>query len=324
MVKQSAGNVESARIGDQVRQLLKCPNQPSPAFSQWTHYYQSLAHLNGLSRGDAQINHHAVSEMILQAWSAAWLARNNLASGVSGYGESDWLRAMFRKHRKGFSYLEHIIVNYAFLGNNFQIVEVLEKVRQYPVEDLHSQIQTGKDEDQGLSIDQEDWLHHLKSYLPKQARVVSPALYARLYRRHRDWLQGVNSRRHIDGHVLRRIGRLNWGERDREYLDMLLQCAKLMKSDQAGPRRSRAYYLRMIGSKSTIEKNLHRMPLSQKFLVTHSESVEQYQIRRLKNAYRALRKQFDVPPRWRLLRAANLSEERLADSAKKYLEELEI
>ncbi|MGE4126279.1 MAG: hypothetical protein AB7E59_13630, partial [Pusillimonas sp.] len=93
-------------------------------------------------------------------------------------------------------------------------------------------------------------------------------------------------------------------------------------ANEQGPRRSRTCYLRLLGNLSTLEKNLHQMPRTSAFLAVNSESISQYQIRRLQNAYAELRNLFESPPKWRLLRNAKLSEERMTGSARQYLEVL--
>jgi hypothetical protein len=128
--------------------------------------------------------------------------------------------------------------------------------------------------------------------------------------------------RHADACLAVRNPRVNWEERDREFLQTLRQLATFLKVNQQGPRRSRAYYLKLLGNLSTLEKNLYLMPYSSSFLTSNTESVAQYQIRRLQTTFDDLRSLFDLPPRWRLLRNANLSEERLTKQARIYLENL--
>lgn len=115
---------------------------------------------------------------------------------------------------------------------------------------------------------------------------------------------------------------IDWDKRDREYLQALRQLATFLKANQQGPRRSRTYYLKLLSNLSTLEKNLHQLPRTSAFMAVNSESVYQYQIRRLQNTYDDLRVLFDSPPRWRLLRNAGLSEERMTEPAMQYLENL--
>lgn len=238
----------------------------------------------------------------------------------SGVDESDWLKAIFRKHRKSFNYLQHIVVHQALLGSHWRIDKVLNDVSRKPTRKTSQQVKVVIQKSSSQT-DQEAWFAMLSSHPPQQARKTSPALYARLYRDHRDWLLDINHR-HAQDKTNANVPRVDWDKRDQEYLQALRQLATFLKANQQGPRRSRTYYLKLRGNLSTLEKNLHQMPRTSAFLAANSESVSQYQIRRLQNAYNDLRSLFDSPPRWRLLRNARLSEERMTEPARQYLENL--
>lgn len=320
LTKQQKGKGVSGWITVQVRQLLTRPAQASSSFEQWTEYYHSLACRLGFYRGKTQVDHSSIKDRVLKVWSAPWLTRNHLMSLNSGVDESDWLKAIFRKHRKSFNYLQHIVVHQALLGSHWRIDKVLNDVSRKPTRKTSQQVKVVIQKSSSQT-DQEAWFAMLSSHPPQQARKTSPALYARLYRDHRDWLLDINHR-HAQDKTNANVPRVDWDKRDQEYLQALRQLATFLKANQQGPRRSRTYYLKLRGNLSTLEKNLHQMPRTSAFLAANSESVSQYQIRRLQNAYNDLRSLFDSPPRWRLLRNARLSEERMTEPARQYLENL--
>lgn len=321
VTKQQKGMEVSDWITTQVRRLLVRPAQESPSFEQWTEYYRSLVYRLGFYRGKAQVDHSVIKNKVLKIWPAAWLIRNRLMPPGSDVDDSDWLKAIFRKHRKSFNYLQHIVVHQALLDSHWQIDDVLGEVSRKPTRTTSQHVKVVMQKSSSQTPDQEAWFALLSSYPPKQARKTSPALYARLYRNHRGWLLDVNHR-HAEDKTNTNAPRVNWSKRDRENLQALRQLATFLNANKQGPRRSRTYYLKLLGNLSTFEKNLHQMPRTLEFLVANSESVSQYQIRRLQNAYDDLRVLFDSPPRWRLLRNAGLSEERIMEPARQYLENL--
>ena len=132
MTKQQKGMGVSDWITTQVRQLLVRPAQASPSFEQWTEYYRSLAYRLGFYRGKAQVDHSVIRNKVLKMWPAAWLIRNRLMPPSSDIDDSDWLRAIFRKHRKSFNYLQHIVVHQALLESHWQIDNVLDEVGRKP------------------------------------------------------------------------------------------------------------------------------------------------------------------------------------------------
>ncbi|MDY0208458.1 MAG: transcriptional antiterminator, partial [Pseudomonas sp.] len=127
---------------------------------------------------------------------------------------------------------------------------------------------------------------------------------------------------HADTKTKTPAQRVDWDKRDREYLHALRQLTVFLQSNPQGPRRSKNYYFNLLENSATVEKNINRMPLSKSFLTAHVESVAQYQIRRLQNAHNDLLTLFDMPPRWRLLRNATLSDERLSEQARIFLNTL--
>lgn len=316
LYKQEAATELSERVAFQVRQLLSRSAHPSASYEQWTAYYRDLAHRVCLCRGKTQIDHAAMQERILHVWPIDWLSRHHLLPD-----NSDWLQTIFRKHRKSFSYLQHIAVHQSLLGAGWQIKDVLDEVCCYPAETTSSSAHVSKINMQNYGSDMEEWLELLSMHHPQEARHVSPALYGRLYRNCHDWLIEVD-RQHHEEQSPPPSERVDWDKRDRELLQALQQLSAFAESNDKGPRRTQTYYLKMLGNLSSLEKNLHRLPLSKSFLVSHTETVPQYQIRRLKTTHAKLLQEFDVPPRWRVLREAHLSDERLTKEAAEYLEGL--
>lgn len=320
VVVQSQEEIISGLIGRQVQQLLMMPAEQSPSFAQWTKYYQELALQFGFVRGNTQIEHQKLKEKILQVWPKNWLAKYGLLFNVQD-NQSDWLCSLFRKHRKSFSYLEHIVVNQALLGENWKISDVIANVRKYPDDKKMKLINVSSLNCLILLEDQHAWTELLRLHTPQQSRKISPALYARLYRNYRQWLLDINCQ-HADDRSIGHTLNVDWENRDREYLQALKELDNFFKANKKCARRSRAMYLKTLGNVSTIEKNLHKMPLTDQFLSEKAETVSQYQVRRLQNAYEDLRDSFDFPPRWRLLRNSRLSEERLTEYSRSYLEDL--
>lgn len=318
---QKLVNVESARILDKIRQLLLQRPAVSPSFKQWSVHYHWLAQRHGCIRGQSQINHSAIVEAVSAKWSSKFLRRYGL--GIEGQADNLWLQTIFRKHRKSFSYLQHIIVHEALLPEFWHIDEVIDRVRNLPFQSpvaipTRANVEATLD----LTEDQYEWMKVLEECPPKAARAAKPALYARLYRSDRLWLKQVN-RDQLRARTVNRKPRVNWGQRDRHYLAKLREIFRFIRANTSGPRQSRTYLLKRLGKSSTLEKKLHLLPRTRRLLLRYSESVAQYQVRRLQNAWHETQQDFEQPPRWRLLRCAGLSEERLTNEARNYLNGLE-
>lgn len=312
---------ESVRILGQARQLLLQGPAISPSFEQWTAHYHCLARQYGFIRGHSQINHTAILEAVSVKWSSKFLRRYGL--GIEGEAGNFWLQAIFRKHRKSFSYLQHIIVHEALLPECWRIGDVIDRVRNLPVQSAVAILARANVEATlDLTEDQQEWMKALEEWPPKAARAAKPALYARLYRSERLWLKQVN-RDQWRVRTVNRKPRVDWGQRDRYYLAKLREILRFIRAGTSGPRQSRTYLLKRLGKSSTLEKKLHLLPRTRRLLLRYSESVAQYQVRRLQNAWYEIQQNFDQTSRWRLLRCAGLSEERLTNEARNYLNGLE-
>jgi hypothetical protein len=156
-------------VNEQVKILLNLPELPSPTFSQWSEYYHNLAYSLGYKRGVKQIDHEGIYRKINEYWSRSFLRDNNLLIDDFDNSDTSWMRAIFRKHRKSFSFLQHIVVHQALLGEDWNIKEVLHSVQRIPV--ISYQRTTCETDPliNTLSTDQTTWLSLLESLSPKQA-----------------------------------------------------------------------------------------------------------------------------------------------------------
>ncbi|MAY01213.1 MAG: transcriptional antiterminator [Oceanospirillaceae bacterium] len=319
MFPQKSAPDKDRMIAEKVAEILILKPDRSPSFYQWTSYYRALAERFGLLRGTHQIDHAEVSHRIETYWSPSFLRSIGLTVNTD---EDGWLRGIFRSHRKVFSYLQHLVVRGALYEGDWKVSDILDEVRSLPERSVVKQaIREGAPHEMILNSDQQQWLQLLVSYGPKAARQGNPALYARLYRSEYCWLMGVNQ-------ALKRprlqqsTDRINWERRDDSHYQQLQEIVSFVTSQNTGPRRSKSFWLKQMKHQPSVEKNLHRLPRTNSFLHQLAESVDAHQIRRLQNESNQLRQTFDRPPRWRLLRDAGLSEERLTSAARIYLESL--
>jgi len=306
ILPQLAADELAIRITCQVHELLQQNPDISPTFSQWSLFYHQLATSVGCAKAK-QIQHAAVHELVSSHWSYKWLKQHGLTIDCE---MSNWLQAIFRKHRKSFSYLEHIVVLDSLLPESWSITAVLDEVRN--IKTGVSLIKTNHldEEKVGQSKNyRERWQHLLASYSIKQARISHPALYAWLYRNDRLWLMKINRAYH-QTHV-RENRRVDWASRDRTVCRQLLHILNQSELDLGSPRLSRNWFLSKIPFNAMVEKNIYRMPLTCMFFKRYCESVAEYQIRRLASAWIVLTKNGNDIRRWQLLRESGLSEERL-------------
>ncbi len=311
---QISADKESHIISKQVKLLLNRPFSQSANFNQWSRYYKGLAIHSNCCNGN-NIDHTKVLQKILITWDQQWLYRYGLVPKIT---ESSWLRSIFRKHRKSFSYLENIIVLQAFLGNDWNINAVLEEVSRQnssAIEKLTSKSFSCDDNIEKRKL----WLNLVKKYGTKMARSIADggALYSWLYRHDQDWLLSVNKQYRLKVPVVN--NRVNWTKRDLLLVRQFFRIKKQVEQEIETPRRSRNWYLKQLKNNSSIEKNLNKLPLCKAFFSRNVENISSYQIRRLKLAKKKNTSQGKQLVRWKLLRFAGLSDERITKVADLYL-----
>ena len=260
------------RLSSSIMDLLTITENQSPTYHQWTLFYRELAAEAGMQNG-MQVSGTELHSKFRSYWLNSFLVPLNLVP----VGPSSWLLAMFRKHRKSFSYLQHLLV-WQVLKPQYSVSQLLACANSFP--ESASVSQKVLPEGPINQADRDRWLQLLQSGLSvKQARVLyDKALYARLYRNDRTWLLESNK----DWHLKRtNHSNTNWQARDRRYLRQLYRVLALRDLELKTPRQSRNWFLKQLTRSSTAEKHLSKLPLCQSFLNRYSETVAEFQIRRL-------------------------------------------
>jgi len=305
-------------IAKGVRQLLSSPGAPSPTFRQWSRFYHSLAVEQGATKG-----HHIRVGMlwrrVLSRHSSNWLASNGLLVSEAPY----WFVAIFRKHRKSFSFLQHLTVWGCFRQAQDAGSLLLEAAR-LPDEDKVSgeAARVPAHTDWQLFRQREKWLKVLgKAGGTKRAREQGgQALYFWLYRHDRQWLMSMNASRKVEHGNHRQI---DWGRRDRQLARRLIRVEGESAEDLAIPRRSQAWFLSQLPHSASVEKNLHRLPLCRAFLGKYAESLGEYQVRRLTKVLINDALAGRSRKKWELERLCGLQTSRTTELARSFLQGLD-
>ncbi|MBL4830766.1 MAG: transcriptional antiterminator, partial [Aliivibrio sp.] len=283
---------------------------------QWTLYYQKLARDVGLMNG-ARIDHRGITNAVQRLWSDEWLNQQGLAL----CGENTWLLAMFRKHRRVFGYLQHFIVWLSLRGLSIDFFEEFNCATAIPKMVSHRVSTVAP-----LDIDKRDetrrkWLNILQSsemlsLKNIRSTTLGSRLYTWLYRHDRNWL---NSHKPI---VLNNYQnkRVDWRVRDLLLVKKLIEIKNKADDRMEDPRHSKSWFASSIKQKSLIEKKLYKLPLCSSFFDRYSESIEEYQVRRLSRVMVQLIEHKDIlRPTCEIERLAGLNRTRSRKPAREIL-----
>lgn len=280
----------------------------SPSFEQWTLFYQRLAQDSGLTRGK-HVRHELIAERVRRCFSDEALAKLHLT--LEGHKETCWLKSLFRKHRKAFSYLQHSIVWQALLPK-LTAVEVLQRASSVSDKLI---VKKAPKKSQYEVTEKAPKRAHWQQLVQQQQGIKAArhsseggALYAWLYKHDRTWLIHSNQQNKSTRSGSLRV--VDWQQRDRLAVRQLLTKIRSLDESLDHPRVTASWLLKQIPNGNLLSKNLNKLPLVTLCIKRYVESVADYQIRRVCRAYAELLHKEVEPKRWVLLRQAGLSEER--------------
>ena len=274
---------------------------------QWTRYYQYLARDVGAMKG-VRIDHRAISNWVQKRWSQAWLLQQGL--GISG--DNSWLLSMFRKHRRTYSYLQHFIVWLALREPSIDLIEEFNFARTFTTVDTLRKSHVLTKNITKRDVTRNKWLNLSQfstSFSLKQIRTThrGARLYSWLYRYDRQWLNS-HKPEHTANYLNKRV---DWINRDLKLVKVLIQIKNISEDKLEDPRHTKSWFASMIKCKSLIEKKLHKLPLCHLFFDRYTESIEEYQIRRLTRVMVQLIEVKDIAkPIYEIERLAGLSRQR--------------
>jgi hypothetical protein len=138
----------------------------------------------------------------------------------------------------------------------------------------------------------------------KKLRQVAPALYAWLYRHDRVWLAS-----HLPAREPTAIqrARIDWQARDKTLCEAADLAVKRIRAKEGRPVRvTKTAIGREIGETALIQRNIDKLPLTQKLLDRESETHMEFAIRRLAWAVELSREQGTFPGRTDLITLAGV------------------
>ena len=312
--KQQPSSIQSELITKILDELLQLKPFHSPTLEQWSYFYRTLLFEHGLNRGK-HIDYSRLKEKIISSFGSQWLRKYDLYPEDS---EICWLKTIFRKHRKAFSYLEHLVVWHSILGSGWQVADIFKQVCLQPKENkvLITPLLDATEKDKTKYRDL--WLVAVVKNGVNYARKQKFGyVYAWLYRHDRNWLLQVNNQYKVPN--ITKNQRIDWNKRDRHLVKLLCRIKNDIELQLDDPRHSMNWYLSKLYCGSTVGKHLNDLLLCKLFFSRFCENIAEYQIRRITCAVIAQSLSNNTLRRWKILRMSGLSEQRLTSLADTFL-----
>ncbi|MGO0309643.1 TnsD family Tn7-like transposition protein [Endozoicomonas acroporae] len=287
---------------------------------QWTVFYKQLADQLGFKKG-SRVDHQSIRRHIENDWFGTCLNRSpQVAAHYS------WLTQMFRKHRKSFHPIRHMMV-WASLLPEVPVKTIFTRVSRLPAE-------PDKKGTFPLQVTQptiktreyrQAWLMLLKKYPDIGIKALRStgergALYAWLYRHDRQWLMSHRPDKVVNHS---KQGKVDYGKWDEENV-LALACAfKTLNKKSGRCRLSRTFLVKQLPRHVSVDKHLKKLPKTRQWLLGHAESIEDFQLFRVLNAAEELKRQNLPLKRWRLLRVAGIRFESVTKRIETVIQKLE-
>jgi Tn7-like transposition protein D/TniQ len=166
----------------------------------------------------------------------------------------------------------------------------------------------------------ERWIALQQQY-PNQTktelRKLAPAVYAQLYRNDRDWLKDNSPALQQPTATNDRV---DWVKRDLEVLDRVKLAVDEMLKAEKPQRLTISGIGKQVGLLALLEQHLDLMPMTGDYLGKVTESIEDFQIRRIRWAVGELDRRREPVVSWRVMRLAGLGEN-ISDRVQRALED---
>lgn len=154
-----------------------------------------------------------------------------------------------------------------------------------------------------------EWLNIRKQYPSKsktELRQLNNRVFTWLYRNDRDWLN-LNSP--MLKSTVNDSHRINWEYRDEEiYGNVKVVVTEMLSMDGKPTRITVSSVGSRLGIRPLLEKHLDKLPKTKRYLGEHTESIKDFQIRRIQWAVQELQEEGQDLSLWRLYRKAGIRE----------------
>lgn len=147
-------------------------------------------------------------------------------------------------------------------------------------------------------------------------RGLAKGTYAWLYRHDREWLNQNSPDLNVSVPC---IAKVDWAERDKQVLEKVKKAVSLLLKAEKPVKLTISSIGKTIVLRPLLEKHLSEMPLTKAYLESVTETVEDFQIRRIQWAIKQLDNYGEEILAWKVIRVAGLGEH-CSETVQAYLE----
>lgn len=284
--------------------------------------YRYLLYKKGFLKGNNTINQRKLDEEFINYYGQDFLKQ--LHSEIDYYNEYNWLKVISRKSKRASHPLRHLLfINFLCedIKMFFSEIDVckLNKIKKrneaYLIENVNfEKLEIYKDTIL-KAIDDHSGVP--RSYIRNKCTKE----YMYIYRYEKEWLFN-NLPAKVK--VKQDKQKVDWCERDKQYLKLLKDRYEALINDGAMIRITKGNLAKSLGILANIEKKIELLPLTKSFFDEVCESTEAFEIRRAKKVIdKLINEELENIQMWKIQRIAGIRSEHFKNikcELQKYLE----
>lgn len=300
--------------------LLNTQRVSQYSMNQWTMFYRKVALETNCLKGTF-VDHRLIFRRLSSDWMGTQFEQYLPTDEGSG-----WSVEIFRKHRKSFHPIRHLMVWCSFVQYK-SLNDVLSLVAEFPRESNEVEnkafIATQKTE-KSTEKQREAWLKLLEDNPDLGVKALRKlptggSLYAWFFRHDRDWFRDnlpAPKRANLNRY------KKDYCQWDEKNIALLKNCLPELASLKKRKRASKTFFIKQLPKANSVEKHLADLPKTSKWLDENQEDHVAFRKFRLRLAVKFLMDQnLPVQP-WRLLREASIRKEYITQEIDDFINSL--
>lgn len=282
--------------------------------AQWSVFYlrQLIDHHFFVGR---KTDHLIIKKAVTRFWGDAFLAE----IGLDLTAENNWLLDFFRKQRRHYSALHHLVCIMA-LFPSYSLAQAITEAATVTQSIRKVNVYKNSKAAERVQHYRQAWLKFIaQSKTLKEVRDTKDGerIYSWLFRFDKAWLQ-----KNLPVRVRISVGSLvNWQKRDLELVKQLIRIRNQSYDDLRLPRMTQTWFIAKANVSWGVVSHLDKLPLCKSFFVKYTESIDEYQIRRvLAIMVNCVKNRKAIPRAYEIERIAGLSTNRSREAVKVILQ----
>lgn len=257
-----------------IMQKLLETKTPYVSPMQWSTYYRRRISELGLIIGK-RTDHVKIRMLVDNFWGSRFLEQH----GLSIKEKNNWLLAFFRKQRRHYTALHHVVCIMAILSSD-SILKTIKEASLITVQSCQKKIYSNNKVLERVDEYRATWLTIRSEFeILKNIRATPEGarIYSWLFRFDNTWLK-----KHLPDRVRNDVGRqINWSKRDVELVRKLILIRNKSYENLDLPRMTQTWFIAQTNVSWGIVSHLDKLPLCRDFFIKYKESIDEYQIRRV-------------------------------------------